>query len=243
MLDTGQSIDTGQFVSTDELAMYASEMSCDSPRLAIVQHEIHRTDRAGEEDEEYVMSTLKAFVLRVSVQSDNNDAFDGKQLKATLIYENGYIVEEVSATLEPPLLGGEALIENGVASFKLKITVLSSLCRSSRFRVQVTAVDSPDLTVVTSPMRTITKLHRRPSVVGGKVDEVVLRGMNPVAGYKRGVDGDALECLDLDCNISSCKCESLWDKVRENGDLLKKLKQQQLMLSSQLTELRELHQA
>jgi len=91
-------------------------------------------------------------------------------------------------------------------------------------------------------MRTITKLHRRPSGVGGKADDVALRGINPVAGYKRGVEDDALECLDLDCKLSSCKCDSLWDKVRENGDLLKKLKQQQLMLSNQLIELRELHQ-
>jgi len=183
------------------------------------------------------MSTLKAFMLRVGVQGEDATIFEEMPLVASLIYENGHAVEEVSATLEPPLLGGEALVERGVATFKLKITVLSSLCRSHRFRVRVAAPGS-GLSVVTSPMRTITKLFRK--AVGKTSEEGSLQCTIPLIGLKRGVDCFGLGELDSGCEIEDGSLDALYEKMRENSELLKKLKQQQLQLSTQLMELRNL---
>jgi hypothetical protein len=212
-------------------------------RLKITHHEIHRIDREGEDDEELIMSTLRYFALRCEVFEGNDDiqptmCENGKQYIATLIYENGNAVQELSMTHEPALLGGRAVVEDGVATFRLKITVLSALCRSQRFRVQVAPVDRADLTAITSPMRTITKLRRgkeRQDDHALRNDSCDVSGGAFFSGQKRTVSewgADGLACTH--------QFDHLWAQVHENGNLLLKLQKQQSDLSRHLNELREL---
>jgi len=174
MVETDQSrstaIDTGQQIA-DIGTGQAAHLSCDAALallsdavLSIAHHEIHRIDEVGEgAPSEFVISTLKAFKLSVAVQAPSGNKsrdLDGCVLRARLTYEDGSLVEEVSATQEPPLLGGQAIVENTTASFRLRITVLSSLCHARKFRVHVHADGCPELAVMSSAVKTITKLRR-----------------------------------------------------------------------------------
>jgi len=171
-IDTGQQLcddlDTGQHLADADAAAFLSSHDLVpflDLTLAVTHHEIHRIDTLGEGERELVMSTLKAFQLRVAVQSAAGKIvrdLDGMVLRATLIYEDGQTVKELSATQEPPLLNGQAIVEDGVASFRMRITVLSSLCHARRFRLRIHAEHAPDLSAVTSALKTITKLRRGP---------------------------------------------------------------------------------
>lgn len=240
-------LDTGQKMQVDEVGGGDAQRTVATRRLEILHFEVHRVDNAGRDDEELIMSALRHFVLRVGVMDGDalSTSDDTMQLKASLIYENGKPVEEVSATLEPPLLGGDAIVENGVASFRLRITVLSSLCRSNKFRVRVSAVDehaAPDA-AVTSQVRTITKLRRG------------LKGVpSPVAsplggGEPRELEWDVLDVsravFEVSATPSSAPAikrarrhiDELWDEVHANGALLLELQRQQAALSAIFKEL------
>jgi len=144
--------------------------------------------------------------------------------------------EELSATLEPPLLGGDAILEDGIASFKLRITVLSSLCRANRFRVKVACAESPTLLVMSTPMRTITKLRRGPAL---KEKEKALTGV------KRGFELESLSAIvfdeldDFRCGFAERTLDELWEEVSSNGSLLLELQKQQRTLFRELRELRD----
>jgi len=256
LYDTGQLYDK---LGTKELAPSetAELVNNTSHRLRILQHDIHRLDETAD-GMENVMSTLKGFTIRVGVFSNDGDmpldTEDGIRLKAKLVYENGLDVEELSATLEPPLLGGTATLQNGTAVFKLRITVLSSLCRGNRFRVQIDS-EVAELNVVTEPMRTITKLRRGPSNkkkdTATEVEPDSEGGLRPNSGLKRALEleGFLLEDFEAEAyGVASAALadgrtlSELWDEVNSNGSLLLDLQQQQRTLFRELRELREANQ-
>lgn len=179
-LDTGH-IDTNQLEAlardvviagdliTVEDGCHASEGT--DTELAVSFHEIHRIDDGENGKKESITSTLKYFSLHLAVQdSAGNLQFhlDGTTLVASLVYEDGEPVEDLSATHEPPLLAaaGESppkiVVEGGVAVLRLRITVLSSLCNKRSFCVRVASADGPELVATTQPVKTITKLRRTP---------------------------------------------------------------------------------
>ena len=220
-LDTGQAdtivLDTGQAAGLTALAM---PTNLHGARLEVVRFEPHRTDRAGTADEELIMSTLKYFALEVGVRhgSTFTTRADGLALRAVLVYdETGTPVNALSSTGEPPLLGCDAVVEDGVASFKLRITVLSSLI-DSKFRVEVGAVGEPAMAAATTAaVKTITKLKRGP------------RG-----GLKQlEIELDDLDAESLDFSSPHKKSKTLdelWGEVNANGALLLELQKQQAAL-------------
>jgi|LauGreDrversion2_2_1035103.scaffolds.fasta_scaffold25455_1 hypothetical protein len=193
--------------------------------LHILQHDVHRLDNAMDGTPENVMSTLRYFILRVGIFEGDGatptDAEDGLRLKATLVYEqNGSRVEELSATLEPPLLGGEAIIDHGIAAFKLRITVLSSLCRGNRFRVQVTCAERSDFDVYTAPIRTITKLRRPP---GKKAAAKAAAAAMGESGPRCELESFLLDDLEEECGLvpgdTSAKPQAAIGESGPSGEL------------------------
>jgi len=258
--------DTGQkpTSNTDDVLAFGVPVSiahkadeADRFRLGIVQHDIHRLDATTDDATENVMSTLRYFILRIGVFDGDGvtptATKDGLRLKASLVYEHGSQVEELSATLEPPLLGGETIVDNGIAAFKLRITVLSSLCRGNRFRVQVTCADGPELNILTAPMRTITKLRRPPNKkAAAKAAAAAAESTSgsPLlgAGLKRGLELESFLLDDFEAygltpdDASGRTFDELWNEVQENGSLLHTLQNQQRELFRELRELRDLRQ-
>lgn len=141
-------------------------------KLKILEHRVHkvemRTRENGEGEEELVVSNLRPFTLKVGVH-DHMDApiLDcSLPLTASLLYENGLPVKQTSSS-EPLLVGETDVVAlQGAATFKLRITSLSSHRDKQRFRIQVAPQDpelhshEPQLIVVTDPMKSVTKLGR-----------------------------------------------------------------------------------
>jgi len=170
------------------------------------------------------------------------------RLKAKLIYNEGQLVDELSVNQEPPLLGGDAILDDeGVASFKLRITVLSSLCHGRHFRIQVNAIDHPDLLVRSEPMKTLTKLKRNP-VLKSKGRGLPHDAADPLREGKLTVCGKhelELEPILLeggDALGRGLVADELWSEVLSNSLLLIELQHQQRKLFAELRELRELRQ-
>mmetsp|Transcript_43852 Transcript_43852/g.106503 ORF Transcript_43852/g.106503 Transcript_43852/m.106503 type:complete len:204 (-) Transcript_43852:169-780(-) len=116
-----------------------------------------------------VVSNLRQFTLKIGVLDPRMGMGRDSELplKAELLYENGQLVEQL-ATCEPLLVGKtEVLALQGTALFKLRITSLSSHRDKQRFRIRVSPVDTnlllrePGLSVVTTPMKCVTKLSHR----------------------------------------------------------------------------------
>lgn len=157
----------GEF-ELDELtaAFAAAEDGEEIAALNVTYHEIHRVDsvEGNPAMNDSIISTLKYFQLHVTLQGVGGKTVtsrDGTEVLASLVYDDITPVEELSATFEPPLIGGRAALDEGVATFRLRVTVLTSLCYKRNFRVKVWAPSSPELDVaVTNPFKTITKLRR-----------------------------------------------------------------------------------
>jgi len=122
-----------------------------------------------------VVSNLRHFTLKIGVLDPRMGMGRDAELplKAELLYENGQLVEQL-ATCEPLLVGKtEVVAMQGSALFKLRITSLSSHRDKQRFRIRVSPVDTnlllhePGLSVVTTPMKCVTKLSHRSSAGGG----------------------------------------------------------------------------
>merc|ERR1719487_1671875 len=141
--------------------------------LQILDHTVHRIDAHtkanGEEEKEMVVSNLRHFNLKIGVLDPRMGMGRDAELplKAELLYENGQLVEQL-ATCEPLLVGKtEVVAMQGTALFKLRITSLSSHRDKQRFRIRVSPVDTslllrePGLSVVTTPMKCVTKLSHR----------------------------------------------------------------------------------
>jgi len=235
LYDTGQPDDLLLYEDVENISMNAARLPmC---RLEVASLEIHRVDNAGEENEEQIMSTLKAFSLRVAVMDGEaiSSCADGMHLWASLLYEDNNVVEETSVTGEPALLNRDAKVENGVASFRLRITVLSSLCCSNRFRVLVSSAEDPKLSVITDrAVKTITKLRRTPKGTS-----------SPLAGAKHAREWDMEELEaellsnELGESIGKRGLDDLWDEVNTNAALLLELQKQQRALFQELRELRQ----
>ena len=125
--------------------------------LRIDSHQVHRID-----GEDLIISTLKDITLSV-VLVDNQEQVvtDGDvPLTAHLLFENGHPVEQVDRH-QPVMKGGQATMVDGVATFKLRINVLSSLRQNQKFRVLIAGRHAGGkLEVITNAMRSITKLWR-----------------------------------------------------------------------------------
>jgi len=169
-------------VTSGSRAMVPSApMSGPGRHLQILDHTVHRIDAHtkanGEEEKEMVVSNLRHFTLKIGVLDPRCGVGRDAELplKAELLYENGQLVEQL-ATCEPLLVGKtEVLALQGTALFKLRITSLSSHRDKQRFRIRVLPVDTnlllrePGLSVVTTPMKCVTKLSHRSSS-GTKVE-------------------------------------------------------------------------
>jgi len=147
--------------------------------LQILDHTVHRIDAHtkanGEEEKEMVVSNLRHFNLKIGVYDPRIGMGRDAELplKAELLYENGQLVEQL-ATCEPLLVGKtEVVAMQGSALFKLRITSLSSHRDKQKFRIRVSPVDTslllrePGLSVVTTPMKCVTKLSHRSSAKAG----------------------------------------------------------------------------
>merc|ERR1719324_1001104 len=143
--------------------------------LQILDHTVHRIDAHtkanGEEEKEMVVSNLRHFNLKIGVLDPRMGIGRDAELplKAELLYENGQLVEQL-ATCEPLLVGKTDVVAmQGTALFKLRITSLSSHRDKQRFRIRVNPSDTtlllrePGLSVVTTPMKCVTKLSHRSS--------------------------------------------------------------------------------
>lgn len=146
--------------------------------LRIAEHTVHRVDPYGDAEEEYVVSSLKDFVLRVELcDADGVRLEDHTPTPATLtlVYESAREVEQLGDV--PLMTGAHGIFDHGVAAFKLKVAALSSLRQQQRFRIRV-QTRSPDgagelLEVLTAPFRTITKLYRPVKPKSDPVGEAV----------------------------------------------------------------------
>tara|TARA_B110001452_G_C15131906_1_gene394381 strand:+ start:239 stop:916 length:678 start_codon:yes stop_codon:yes gene_type:complete len=131
-------------------------------QLRIETHQVHRMD-----GDELIVSTLKDITVSVAVVDEHDEvirAAPAMEVAAHLIYESGQPVEQMDRH-QPVMRGGSGVtLEDGVAAFKLRLNVLSSLRQNQRFRVIFTCEHGElgKLEVITSAMRTITKLHRGP---------------------------------------------------------------------------------
>merc|ERR1719201_937891 len=153
----------------------AAQMPGPGRHLQILDHTVHRIDAHtkanGEEEKEMVVSNLRHFNLKIGVLDPRMGIGRDAELplKAELLYENGQLVEQL-ATCEPLLVGKtEVVAMQGMALFKLRITSLSSHRDKQRFRIRVSPNDTslllrePGLSVVTTPMKCVTKLSHRSS--------------------------------------------------------------------------------
>ena len=116
-------------------------------RLKILEHRVHkvemRTKETGEQEEELVVSNLRPFTLKVGVRDHLDTQLHdcSLPLRATLLYENGLAVKQTS-TSEPLLVGETDVVAlQGTATFKLRITSLSSHRDKQRFRIQIAPQD------------------------------------------------------------------------------------------------------
>jgi len=178
--------------------------------LQILDHTVHRIDTTtkanGEEEKEMVVSNLRHFTLKIGVLDPYHGV--GREtdlpLKAELLYENGQLVEQL-ATCEPLLVGKTQVVAmQGMALFKLRITSLSSHRDKQRFRIKIQPVDTslllrePGLSVVTTPMKCVTKLSHRGSSgkMDGEGEEGALEDDSYGGGTKRKRDDDVEPVLE-----------------------------------------------
>ena len=158
--------------STASADSHATALVTSGRKLKILEHRVHkvemRTKDNGEQEEELVVSNLRPFTLKVGVLDHLDQPLNDctLPLRASLLYENGLPVKQTS-TSEPLLVGETDVVAlQGSATFKLRITSLSSHRDKQRFRIQVAPQDvemqlsEPNLQVVTDPMKSVTKLGR-----------------------------------------------------------------------------------
>ena len=145
-------------------------------RLVIEKHNVHKVEVPAEhhngENREYTVSNLKTFKMEVAlVNSSNELARDVRvALHASLLYENEQNVLRPNDG-EPILIGEtKVLIIGGRANFRLKVgpTVLTTKHEKQRFRVSIAPnsehlrIQFPQLTVLSEPFKSVTKLDRKP---------------------------------------------------------------------------------
>merc|ERR1719426_183011 len=212
--------------------------------LQILDHTVHRIDAHtkanGEEEKEMVVSNLRHFNLKIGVLDPRMGIGRDAELplKAELLYENGQLVEQL-ATCEPLLVGKtEVVAMQGTALFKLRITSLSSHRDKQRFRIRVSPTDpslllrEPGLSVVTTPMKCVTKLSHRSSGGNGASK----------AGDGEG-EGEEWDGDDATANASSNgkrKRDDIEPLLEAQSQQLSQLQQTNTDILEQLRALKEL---
>jgi len=202
--------------------------------LQILDHTVHRIDNHtkanGEEEKEMVVSNLRHFNLKIGVLDPRMGVSD-LPLKAELLYENGQLVEQL-ATCEPLLVGKtEVVAMQGTALFKLRITSLSSHRDKQRFRIRVSPIDQslllhePNLHVVTTPMKCVTKLSHRSSSssASAKVDEGEGEGEAGGEGWGEEGVGTKRKRDDVE-QLLAAQGQQLAQLQKTNGEILEQLK-------------------
>ena len=177
--------------------MPTSQLPGPGRHLQILDHVVHRIDNVakpnGDTEQEMVVSNLRHFTLKIGVLDPRCGIGRDAELplRAELLYENGQLVEQL-ATCEPLLVGKtEVVALQGNAQFKLRITSLSSHRDKQRFRIRVSPADTnlllrePGLSVVTMPMKCVTKLAHRSAKAESGAD-----GGAEAEGEGGGGDGD-----------------------------------------------------
>lgn len=200
-------------------------------RLKIIELLPHRRDDSAPGGPEMIMSTQKPFTLRVALIDDKGDLVELDQripLKAQLLYENGRVVEPLN---EPTLLGCDALLEHGLATFdKLQVRVLSSQRQLQRFRVHLsTRGPLSGISVISEPLRTLTKIRPRPTRT--------LEDMAADQENRCESKGTPTTPSDQAVAQEAVHSKALWNVVDEHGRQLKMLKAQHDEILSCLRDL------
>ena len=204
--------------------------------LQILDHTVHRIDAHtkanGEEEKEMVVSNLRHFNLKIGVYDPRIGMGRDAELplKAELLYENGQLVEQL-ATCEPLLVGKtEVVAMRGTALFKLRITSLSSHRDKQRFRIRVSPADNslllrePGLSVVTTPMKCVTKLSHRSSAKVGGADGEGEEGEDEVDDVGASGGGSAVKRKRDDIEpMLEAQGQQLAQLQKTNADILEQL--------------------
>lgn len=208
--------------------------------LQILDHTVHRIDthtkHNGEEEKEMVVSNLRHFTLKIGVLDPRVGVGRDTELplKAELLYENGQLVEQL-ATCEPLLVGKTEVVSmQGSALFKLRITSLSSHRDKQRFRIRVSPTDTnmllrePGLSVVTTPMKCVTKLSHR-SGAAGKLED----GVADDEDWDESGSGAKRKRDDLE-PLLEAQSQQLQQLQQSNQSILEQLQSLKQLLGAQL---------
>jgi hypothetical protein len=233
-------------------SMVPQQMPGPGRHLQILDHTVHRIDAHtkanGEEEKEMVVSNLRHFNLKIGVYDPRIGV--GREgelpLKAELLYENGQLVEQL-ATCEPLLVGKtEVVAMQGTALFKLRITSLSSHRDKQRFRIRISPVDTslllrePGLSVVTTPMKCVTKLSHRSSSGAAKAgagegeegEEEDAAGDDPAAnGGAAGSNGVKRKRDDIE-PLLEAQGQQLAQLQKTNAEILEQLQALKALLAA-----------
>ena len=160
-----------------------------------------------------VVSNLRNFLLKVAVVDKEGKPCPKMSeivLRAHLLYENGLPVEQQASGQE--LLYGKTVVETsqGVATFKLRIASLSSHRDKRRFRVRISAEDpvlllrEAHLTVMTTPMKCVTKLRHKYNKrgIGCGSDDEVAEEEPEIKRPKAGSSDACVDSTDLELLMS-----------------------------------------
>ena len=210
--------------------------------LQILDHTVHRIDAHtkanGDEEKEMVVSNLRHFTLKIGVLDPRMGMGRDSELplKAELLYENGQLVEQL-ATCEPLLVGKtEVVAMQGSALFKLRITSLSSHRDKQRFRIRVSPVDAhlllrePGLSVVTTPMKCVTKLSHRSSSSSSAKVEGEGEEWEGEGEQGEGTSGTKRKRDDIE-PLLEAQAQQLNQLQKTNADILEQLRQLKELLS------------
>lgn len=202
-------------------------------KLEVLELQAHRVEQT-ENGDDRVVSTQKPFTLKVALLNGDGTLVDNDAriaLKATLLYENGRVVEALN---EPTLLGGDALLERGLATFsKLQIRVLSSQRQLQRFRVHVCAhacAHHPELSVISGPLRTLTKIRSRSAP---RPLEELPQNAEPSAKAARLEDGNHTLVPFEEERVGA----ALWTQIDDHGEQLRLLQEQHKQILQHLREM------
>jgi hypothetical protein len=173
--------------------------SWEGVQLVIVKHSVHKVVGTGA-DRDYIVSNLRPFTIDLQLVDISGNApaecYNNLQLRSSLYYENGLPVR--APATETLLLGDtQAMVVRGHGQLKLKmgINALSSKLGKQRLRVKIEPANEelralPMLSVLTEPLRSVTKLERKPT---GRADKEgpSTPGQMPAGGAAEAADNDA----------------------------------------------------
>merc|ERR1712060_571108 len=160
---------------------------------------------------------------------------------------------------EPALHGGDALLERGLAEFRLRVTVLSSQRQLQRFRIHVMGQSQHygDLSLFTAPMRTLTKIrpkHGLRAVEPAEAEPLTTEAWSePTAQVGTAQVGAELHQKSIgwtgDSDSQNCKRshnaeqdeerELIWKAINQNREQLSVLQAQHAEIQEHLLSLRD----